>query len=89
MKPESVSAIYADDLPSRAVLVWLYLAKRANRDGQCWPSYQRIATDLSLSYRTVQRAVADLERAGWLKRENRHRDDGTNSSILFTLRKLE
>lgn len=33
----------------------------AETDGTCWPSVRRIAADLKLSRRTVQRALADLE----------------------------
>ena len=47
-------SIYSDNLPSRAVAVYMYLFHRANRDGQCWPSEKRIAKDLSMSLSTVK-----------------------------------
>lgn len=78
-------SIYADDLPSRAVTVYLYLQKRANSEHQCWPSIRRIAADLHLSRRTVERALRDLERNGWVKAEQRWRENGGKSSLLFTL----
>ena len=37
----------------------------AEADGTCWPSVRRIAENLKLSRRTVQRALADLERHGF------------------------
>ena len=30
--------IWADDLPSRAVTVYMYLRSRADREGKCFPS---------------------------------------------------
>lgn len=50
-------SIYSDNLPSRAVTVYMYLFHRANKDGQCWPSEKRIAKDLSMSLSTVKRAL--------------------------------
>ena len=47
-------SIYSDNLPSRAVTLYMYLCHRANSDGQCWPSEKRIAKDLSMSLSTVK-----------------------------------
>ena len=61
-------SIYADqELSHRAKTVYMYLKDRSNADGTCWPSVRRIAEDLKLSRRTVQRALADLERHGFLQ----------------------
>ena len=50
-------SIYADqELSHRAKTVYMYLKDRSNADGTCWPSVRRIAEDLKLSRRTVQRA---------------------------------
>ena len=58
--------IYADpDLPHRARTVYMYLRDRAG-GGSCWPGIKTIACDLHLSPRTVQRALNDLERAGYV-----------------------
>lgn len=34
--------IWADDLPSRAVTVYMYLRSRADREGKCFPSVGRV-----------------------------------------------
>ena len=61
-------SIYADqELSHRAKTVYMYLKDH----GTCWPSVRRIAEDLKLSRRTVQRALADLERHGFLERTHR------------------
>lgn len=79
-------SIYSDNLPSRAVAVYMYLHTRANKDGQCWPSESRIAKDLSLSKSTVKRAIKDLVSHGYISTEQRYRKTGGNSSLEFTLK---
>lgn len=77
--------IYRSELPHRAVAVYLYLRGRANKEGQCWPSLRTIARELKLSVRTVQRGIADLKQAGYLETEQRYRQSGAKSSLLFRL----
>ena len=78
-------SIYSDNLPSRAVTLYMYLCHRANSDGQCWPSVRRIAKDLSLSPSTVKRAIDDLTVHGYIKIEQRFRKSGAKSSLMFTV----
>jgi DNA-binding MarR family transcriptional regulator len=79
-------SIYQAGLPHRARTVYMYLWDRAGKDGSCWPSIGAIARELSLSRSTVKRAVADLTRAGFLRKEARYRENGGRSSCLYTLR---
>lgn len=65
------NSVYAADLPHRAVTVYMHLKNRAGKDGQCFPAISTIAADLKLSKRTVERVLADLEKAGFLLREHR------------------
>jgi len=78
-------SVYAADLPHRAVTVYMYLKNRAGKEGQCFPAISTIATDLKLSKRTVERALADLEKAGFVKRTARWRARGGQSSNLYVL----
>ena len=78
--------IYAAELPHRAVAVYMYLRDRSNGDGTCWPSIGTIARELRLSRSTVQRALNDLYRAGFLEKQNRYRPNGSLTSNLFTVR---
>lgn len=80
--------IYARDLPHRAKTVYMYLKDRCNRDNQCYPAIGTIARELQLSRRTVERAIADLEQAGLLVKEQRWRENGGRSSLLYTLKKV-
>ncbi|MEG0691763.1 MAG: helix-turn-helix domain-containing protein [Oscillospiraceae bacterium] len=79
------SSIYAADLPSRAVAVYMYLKDRSNKDGKCYPAIGTIARELSLSRSTVKRAIEDLEHSGWLTKEQRWREKGGKSSNLYTI----
>jgi len=76
-------SVYAADLPSRAVTVFMYLKNRANKDKSCFPSTATIADALSLSRRTICRALNDLEQAGFIRREARWRTKGGRSSNLY------
>lgn len=78
-------SIYAADLPHRDVGVYMYLRDRSDAEGRCWPGIKRIAADLHLSRSTVKRALADLERAGFLTRQERRRENGSRTSNLYII----
>ena len=79
--------IYADtELPSRAKAVYMYLRDRSDVEGKCWPGIKTIASDMKLSRSTVKRALADLERAGYLTKVSRYRSNGSSTSNLYTLK---
>lgn len=80
--------LYRMDLQHRAVAVYIYLADRANKDGECWPSIPTIARELKLSQSTVRRALQDLRKAELLETEQRYRAKGGKSSLLFRLKSL-
>ena len=77
--------IYQKELPHRAVTVYVYLADRTNKQGECWPAISTIARDLKLSPSTVRRALRDLRKAGVIESEQRYRDNGGKSSLLYKL----
>ena len=78
--------IYADtELSHRALSVYIYLHDRSDKERKCWPGLNTIASDLHLSRSTVQRAIADLEKAGYLHKNHRNRDNGGCTSNLYTL----
>ena len=52
--------IWADDLPSRAVTVYMYLRSRADREGKCFPSVRTISRDTKMYIRTVHPARDDM-----------------------------
>ena len=77
--------LYRADLPSRAIVVYMYLSDRAGAEDSCFPGVPRIARDTGLSERTVQRAISDLKKAGFIQVKERYRWNGADSSNLYTL----
>lgn len=80
--------LYAADLPHRAVAVYLYLADRSNREGECWPAIPTIAEELKLSESTVRRAIRDLKKGKLLMTEQRYRKNGGKSSLCYKIQKI-
>lgn len=83
------SLLYSSELPHRARAVYMYLRDRADRDGKCYPAIGTVAKELKLSRSTVKRAVADLEKSGYLRKEQRWRENGGKSSNMFYLTKVD
>lgn len=77
--------LYQMDLPHRAVAVYTYLCDRADKNGECWPSVKTIAGDIKLSPATVRRAIKDLKKARLIKTEQRYREKGGKSSLLYKI----
>ncbi len=78
--------LYQMDLPHRAVAVYTYLHDRANKNGECWPSVNTIAGDIKPSPATVRRAIKDLKKAGLIETEQRYREQGGKSSLLYRIK---
>jgi DNA-binding MarR family transcriptional regulator len=88
METSYYSKIYADSrLPKRAKLVYFYLFDRMDSERKAWPALNIIAKDLSLSRSTVKRAVADLERAHYIKKETAWRENGSLTSNRYHILK--
>lgn len=77
--------LYRMELPHRAISVYIYLADRANKDRECWPAIPTIAKELKLSESTTRRALNDLRKAGLIETEQRYRENGGNSSLMFLI----
>lgn len=78
--------LYRMDLPHRAVAVYTYLSDRANTEDQCWPSVNTISKDIKLSPATVRRGIKDLRNAKLIETQQRYREKGGTSSLLFKLK---
>ena len=78
-----LSFLYDMDLSHRAVSVYIYLADRANKNNECFPAIPTIARELKLSESTVRRAIGDLRRAKLVETEQRYREKGGTSTLLF------
>ena len=65
-------------------LVLLKLADNSNEDGECFPSYQRIADDCEISRSSVINHIAWLEKAGIISKHERF-NSVTNSSNIYKM----
>ena len=84
----SVKALtWAFEQPINATekVVLLALADHANEDGLCWPSISLLVKRAHVGERTVQRAIQSLEDAGFIARERRVRENGSDTSNLYRL----
>jgi|GEM_PF-2128284 len=86
MSVHALSAAFgAKGLTPSEKLVLLSLANYADEDLSCWPSQRRIASDTSLSDRTVRSVLCALEEKGLITRQERLRQDGSRASDAITL----
>lgn len=68
-----------------AKLALIAIADHANEDGYCWPSQRLLMARVGCSESTLRRALDDLEKAGFIVRNERRRPDGTRASDSFLL----
>ena len=71
--------IYDLGLSHKAVSVYCYLANRADKNGECFPS-------VSISKSTVFRAFNELEESGSLERSPRYHPQGGRRSSLYRIK---
>lgn len=74
-----------EELSHRAKTVYMYLHDAQMHRGLLARASKRIASDLKLSRRTVQRALGDLEQAGLVSRQSRYRPNGSLTSNLYQI----
>ncbi|MBF8982600.1 helix-turn-helix domain-containing protein [Lutibacter sp. B2] len=84
-KYEVLEQVYKSNLPSRAKQVMFYLINRANSEGTCFPSIKTTASDCGVSTRTIQRTMQVLLESGFIKKDSRFREKGSQTSNLYTL----
>ena len=78
--------LYEMDLSHWAVAVFIYLSDRANKENECFPAIPTIAKELKLSESTVRRALSDLRKAKLIETEQRYREKGGTSTLLYRLK---
>ena len=68
-----------------AKLVLIKLADQANDRGECWPSQRTLADECEMSPRTVQRKLELLYALKLVASEQRTRENGSASTLLYKL----
>jgi hypothetical protein len=77
--------LYADISP-QAVRLYGVLRRYADRDGSCFPSRKRLASDLRMeSTKPVDKALKELIAIGAITSEHRHTEQGDLQSNLYTV----
>lgn len=74
----------ASGIKDTRLLVMVRLADWCNDDGVCWPSVETIARQTGAGVSTVRTAIGELERLGWLSRQQR-RKGNRNASNVYQL----
>lgn len=69
-----------------AKLVLIKLADQANDRGECWPSQKTLAAECEMSRRTVQRKLELLYERGLVVAEQRTRETGADTSLLYRIK---
>lgn len=77
--------VWRQNLPPQQKLVLMRLADRANDEGHCWTKLSRIASECSMSIRTVQRHLRALEASKIVEVEERYRPNGSQRSNGYRL----
>ena len=73
------------DLSSTEKLVLIILANRADKSGNCYPSYETIAKEAYCSVRTACRVVKSLCDKKLITKQNNYRESGYQTSNLYSL----
>lgn len=73
------------ELTAKAMHVYSYLAECSNINGECWPSKRTIAQACRVSVSMVTRALRELEKAGMVISEPRHRLNNGQTSNRYTV----
>ena len=73
------------DLKANDKLVLLALADHANDDGECYPSLRKIEAKTGLSKQGLINAIKRLMDLGLIEKQFRTRQDGGQTSNLYTL----
>jgi len=72
-------------LDSNEKLLFIALKNFANTDGKCFPSIAKLSKATGISKRVIQRTIKKLEEKGVIKIEIRNREDGGQTSNVYTL----
>lgn len=86
MSNRALSWAFSTQMPSTSKFTLVVLADLADEADSCFPSQAYVAAATGSSERTVMRALANLERQGYIVRERRHRGNGSRTSDRYVLR---
>lgn len=80
MSIKLIQQAWDSDLKGNDLLVLIALADNASDEGYCWPSWQSIMSKTKVSRGTLSSVLNRLESGGYIARESRKRDSGSDAS---------
>jgi hypothetical protein len=85
MSVKAMTWAFEQAIPPTLKVVLLALADHADENNVCWPSIARLAVKSSMSERTVQRNIQDLEFQGYIEKKSTFSDVGRQMSNHYVL----
>ena len=76
---------YGSQLGPHGIAVYAALARFANQDQECWPTYRTITDRTGVSRRQIVREIEKLEALGIISVTRRVDDKGQRTSHLYAL----
>lgn len=67
------------------IAVYAALCCHANENNRAWPSLSTLACEIGCGERKVRETLRELETLGWIACEEKFRDDGSQTSNVYTL----
>jgi hypothetical protein len=80
---QAVKDATADELTPTARLVLRAVIDYCGNHDECWPAVSRLAAECGVSPRHCRRILRQLESAGWITHQSRHRSNGSQTSNLI------
>ncbi len=80
---QAVKDATADELTPTARLVLRAVIDYCGNHDECWPAVTRLAAECGVSARHCRRILRQLESAGWITHQPRHRSNGSQTSNLI------
>lgn len=80
MSIKLIQQAWDSPLKGNDLLVLIALADNASDEGYCWPSWQSIMSKTKVSRGTLSSVLNRLEAGGYIARESRKRDSGSDAS---------
>lgn len=88
--PELQASVYSStNLSNTAKLVFVYLCAKADEKQRCIVNPTKLARSFSRSKRTIQRALTELYMQNLITTEDRRNLSGSQSSCIYTIRRLD
>lgn len=84
------NCIFDEDFTPYEISVYGYLASCSDKSRMCFPTRENIAKKCGIkSVRTVDKALKNLEELGYINKTIRYNYNGTNTSNIYTLNKID